>query len=539
MATVPVYEPRVREQALEGGFQRAPDVSAGARALGQGLMQAAEAVDRIDLRDAQAKAYDAEAKITAEWLKWDGEARQKYRGQNVDGYAPAAEEWWAKAAETYGQALDPRARALASRSLATKRVQAVNSVGTFVNAEKERFADETYAADVATTIQFGVTSGDVASTAQQIREKAAVLGARKGWTTEQVQAEALKNLSNMHLAQITKLAELDATAAQKYYDANKAEVNFAQQARVEQVLKGEADNQFALQKAAEWAGKPLAEQLAEAAKIADPTRREKTLNQIRNNQALVRQAEQERENAAADQAWQLFTKGQKIPEVILSQMSGRERAQLQESQRVRAERAAAGTPVKTDMLTYIDVREKLARGEKVDLRAYTEKIGKPEMEQLLDIQGALRTGGVKQDTMVTDEGRINNALVGLGIDKKKDPETAVMLTNEIDRRVRAASAAKGGKDLTADEKQAIVDRVVMDKVYIDEWGTDPQKPLALVTPDEMRKAYVRVNGKNVPVSSVPALDRRQIIQALQATGQPVTEQAVVEMYLAGKKGPAK
>ena len=539
MATVPVYEPRVREQALEGGFQRAPDVSAGTRALGQGLMQAAEAVDRIDLRDAQAKAYDAEAKITSEWLKWDGEARQKYRGQNVDGYAPAAEEWWAKAAETYGQALDPRARALASRSLATKRVQAVNSVGTFVNAEKERFADETYAADVATTIQFGVTSGDVASTAQQIREKAAVLGARKGWTTEQVQAEQLKNLSSMHLAQITKLAELDATAAQKYYDANKAEVNFAQQARVEQVLKGEADNQFAMQKAAEWAGKPLAEQLAEAAKIADPTRREKTLNQIRNNQALVRQAEQERENAAADQAWQLFSKGQKIPEAILAQMSGRERAQLQESQRVRAERAAAGTPVKTDMTTYIDVREKLARGEKVDLRAYTEKIGKAEMEQLLDIQGALRTGGVKQDTMVTDEGRINNALVGLGIDKKKDPETAVMLTNEIDRRVRAASAAKGGKDLTADEKQAIVDRVVLDKVYVDEWGTDPQKPLALVTPEEMSKAYVRVNGKNVPVSSVPQRDRRQIIQALQATGQPVTEQAVVEMYLAGKKGPAK
>lgn len=539
MPQVPVYESRVREQALEGGFQRTPDVSSATRALGQGLMQAAEAVDRIDLRDTQAKAYDAEAKITAEWLKWDGEARQKYRGQNVDGYAPAAEEWWAKAAETYGQALDPRARALASRSLASKRVQAVNSVGAFVNAEKERFADETYAADVATTIQFGVTSGDVASTAQQIREKAAVVGARKGWTTEQVQAEQLKNLSAMHLAQITKLAEVNAEAAQKYYDANKAEVNFAQQARVEQVLKGEADNQFAMQKAAELAPKPLAEQLAEAAKIADPTRREKTLTQIRNNYALTRQAEQERENAAADQAWQLFSKGQKIPEAILSQMSGRERAQLQESQRVRAERAAAGTPVKTDMLTYIDVREKLARGEKVDLRAYTEKIGKAEMEQLLDIQGALRSGGVKQDTMVTDEGRINNALVGLGIDKKKDPETAVMLTNEIDRRVRAASAVKGGKDLTADEKQAIVDRVVMDKVYVDEWGTDPQKPLVLVTPDEMRKAYVRVNGKNVPVSSVPAMDRRQIIQALQATGQPVTEQAVVEMYLAGKKGPAK
>jgi PIN domain nuclease of toxin-antitoxin system len=541
MATVPVYGDRqVRTEALRPVLQQAPDVSSGARALAQGLGQVAEVADRMDLRDAQAKASDTEAKITSDWLKWDSENRNKYRGANADGYAPAAEEWWKSAAETAGKELTPRAKAIASRSLVAKQTQALGNVQTFSMAEKERHADETYSADVATTIQFGVTSGDVASTATQIREKAAVLGARKGWTTEQVQAEAGKNLSSMHLAQISKLAETNATAAQAYYDANKAEVNFQNQARVEQVLKGELDNQFATQTAAAMAGKPLSEQLAEAAKITDPQRREKTLTQVRNNYALVKQAEQEQEAKFSDQAWQLFAKGQKIPEAILSGMNGRERAQLQESQRTRAERLAAGTPVKTDMLTYIDVREKLARGEKVDLRALTEKIGKTEMETLLDIQTTASKGGVKQDSMLTDEARINAAITGLGIDKKKQPEAAVNLTNEIDRRVRAASAAKGGKDLTADEKQGIVDRVVMDKVYVDEWGTDPQKPLALVTPEEMSKAYVRVNGKNVPVSSVPMMDRRQIVKALQATGQAPTEQAIVEMYLAGKqKGPAK
>lgn len=541
MPQVPVYGDRpVRTEALRPVFQQTPDVSSGARALAQGLGQVAEAADRIDLRDAQAKASDAEARITSDWLKWDAENRNKYRGANADGYAPAAEEWWKSAAETAGTQLDPRAKALASRNLVAKQTQALGNVRTFTVAEKERHADETYSADVATTIQFGVTSGDVASTAVQIREKAAVLGARKGWTTEQVQAEAGKNLSAMHLAQISKLAENNAEAAQAYYDANKAEVAFQNQARVEQVLKGELDNQFATQTAAAMADKPLSEQLAEAAKIADPQRREKTLTQVRNNYALVKQAEQEQEARFSDQAWQLFSRGQKIPESILSGMNGRERAQLQESQRTRSERLAAGTPVKTDMNTYIDVREKLARGEKVDLRAYTEKIGKGEMEQLLDIQTSASKGGVKQDSMLTDEARINAAIVGLGIDKKKNPEAAVSLTNEIDRRVRSASAAKGGKDLTADEKQSIVDRVVLDKVYVDEWGTDPQKPLALVTPEEMSKAYVRVNGKNVPVSSVPARDRRQIVQALQATGQQPTEQAIVEMYLAGKqKGPAK
>jgi hypothetical protein len=541
MPQVPVYQERqVRTAPLQPVLQQTPDVSSGARALAQGLGQVAEVADRMDLRDAQAKASTAESTITSEWLKWDSANRSKYRGANADGYAPAAEAWWKSAAETAGKDLDPRSKLLASQNLRAKQTAAMGNVLVFTGAEKERHADETYAADVNTTIQFGVTSGDVASTATQIRDKAAVLGARKGWTTEQVQAEAGKNLSSMHLAQITKLAEMDAAKAQKYYDENKAEVGFQNQARVEQVLKGELDNQFATQTAASMADKPLKEQLAEAAKIADPQRREKTLMQVRNNHALVKQAEAEQEAQFSDQAWQLFSRNQKIPEAVLSGMNGRERAQLQESMRTRSERLAAGTPVKTNMLTYIDVREKLARGETVDLRAYTEKIGKAEMEQLLDIQGAVRTGGVKQDSMLTDEGRINAAIVGLGIDKKKNPEIAANLTNEIDRRVRAASAAKGGKDLTADEKQGIVDRVVLDKVYVDEWGTDPQKPLALLTPDELKKAYVRVDGRNVPVSAVPMTDRRQIVKALQATGQAATEQAIVEMYLAGqKKGPAK
>jgi hypothetical protein len=541
MPIVPTYpERQVRTQALQPVLQQTLDVSSGARALAQGLGQVAEAADRRDLRDAQAKASAAESAITSEWLKWDSANRSKYRGANADGYAPAAEAWWKSAAENAGKDLDPRSKLLASQNLRAKQTAAMGNVLTFTGAEKERHADETYAADVNTTIQFGVTSGDVASTATQIREKAAVLGARKGWTTEQVQAEAGKNLSSMHLAQITKLAESNAEAAQAYYDANKAEVAFQNQARVEQVLKGELDNQFATQTAASMAALPLKEQLAEAAKIADPQRREKTLMQVRNNHALVKQAEAEQEAQFSDQAWQLFSRGQKIPEVVLSGMNGRERAQLQESMRTRSERLAQGTPVKTNMLTYIDVREKLARGETVDLRAYTEKIGKAEMEQLLDIQGAVRTGGVKQDSMLTDEGRINAAIVGLGIDKKKNPEIAANLTNEIDRRVRSASAAKGGKELTADEKQGIVDRVVLDKVYVDEWGTDPQKPLALLTPDELKKAYVRVDGRNVPVSAVPMTDRRQIVKALQATGQVATEQAIVEMYLAGqKKGPAK
>lgn len=533
MPQVPVYGDRqVRTEPLRPVAQQTPDVSSGAVALARGLGVVAEVADQIDLRDAQAKAFDTEAKITSEWLKWDGSARQKYRGQNVDGYGPAAEAWWKSAAETYGKDLDPRAKTLVSKSLTQKQLQAINSVGSFVNAEKERHADETYAADVATTIQFGVTSGDVASTAEQIREKVAVVGARKGWTTEQVQAEQQKNLSAMHLAQITKLAETNAQAAQAYYDANKAEVNFAQQARVEQVLKGEADNQFATQEAARLAALPLKEQLAEAAKITDPQRREKTLTQVRNNYALVKEAENQAKSAAEDQAWTYFNQGKPIPEALISAMDQSTSVpRLREAQRVRAERAVAGTPVKTDWATYIDTREKLARGEKVDLRTLTEKIGPAQMEQLIDIQTSASKGGVKQDSMLTDEARLNGALVALSIDKRKNPQEAAAVMTAIERRINAASAAKGNRELTPKEKEIEIDSVVLDKIYLDKIGPDPQKPKSLVSPEELASAYVNVRGKSYPITYVPKIERTKIMVALKENARPITEQAIVEEYL--------
>lgn len=484
MPVVPTYEPRVREQALEGGFQRTPDVGRDLMQAGEAMARVADVVDRIDLRDAQAKAFDAEAKITSEWLQWDGQARQKYRGQNVDGYATAAEEWWKKAAETYGKELDPRARTLVNKSLAEKRLQAINSVGTFVNAEKERHADETYAADVATTIQFGVTTGDVASAAQQIREKAAILGARKGWTTEQVQAEALKNLSAMHLAQITKLAEGNAEAAQAYYDANKAEVNFAHQARVEQVLKAEADNQFATQFAASVANKPLGDQLAEAAKITDPERREKTLTQIRNNYALVKQAEQERENAAADQAWQLFAQGKRIPEAILAQMSGRERVQLQEAQRTRAERLAAGRSVKTNptrLAELLDMaRDKPEEFKRLRLAALTEQIGLSDLEQLARLQRDMLAPDKEQGAITT--------LQAISIyTRDMDKSTAALFQSEALNAIDRFQIEKK-RPPTIEERRKILDDLAVEGVIERRFWFDTTKRRFEMTPEERARA---------------------------------------------------
>lgn len=535
MPQIPLYDgPQVQTRALRPVFQRAPDVSSGTQALARAVGQLGDIADQRVRRDAEVEANRIDADITGGWLAWDSAARRdpKYRGEGVAQYEADAAKWWEDAKKTYGTDANGLVREQIGVALARKRNQAMGSVMGYATQERERFADDQSEAAAKSSIEFAIDTGDTAGAAARVRQIAAEKGARKGWTTEMVQADQQRLLGTLHLSYIETVAERDATAARAYYEANKGEIPGQVQARVEKVLKGEADNQFALQFAARNATLPLSEQLAKAGEIADPERREKALTQIRNNQAMVKAAQQEREQAAADQAWQLVGQNRTVPESVLVKMDGRSRVQLQDYVKQRAQQAATGEAVKTDWATYIDLRERLAAGERINLTPYTTRLAGPQIEQLLDLQGK---GGspAKVDSMMTDQQRIDQALVGLGIDKKKDPETAGLFQSEVDRRVRAASQEKG-KDLTATEKQSIVDRVALDKVYVDEFGTDPQKPVAMLTPEELANAYVRVNGKEVKVSSVPARDRQQIIAALRATGQVPTEQAIVEMYLRSK-----
>lgn len=541
MPKVPTYDgPQVQEQATRGGYQENIDVSRGARALASGLNDAAQVVDRVVVRDAETAANTADTAIAAGWLQWDAENRKKYQGANAEGYSAAATEWWGKAAQTYGEKLDPMSKALVSKSLTRRQLSSMGQVSQFVETEKEKHADNTAAANIDTTIQFGVSSGDVAGASARVRELSAQVGARKGWTTEQVQTETLKNLSALHTAQIAKLVELPggAVAAEAYYQANKAEIGFAQQPKVEQVLKAEVDNQFATQTAAEVAALPLGEQLAVAGKIEDPARREKTIAQIKNNYALVKEVQAEQEKKFADTAWQLVGQGRRVPEAILASMDGKERVQLQEHLRAKAERGPVAP--KTDPKDHARLVDMMLNDPEAfkKERIAAAKLSPTDLEQFAVKQQALRAGtGEKQDTMLTDDQRVSGALTASGIDAKKKPELAYNVRSEIDRRVRAESSAKGGKMLTGDEKQRIVDSVLLDKVYVNEWGSDPQKPLSTVTPDELGKAYVLVDNKRVPLSTVPLVDRSEIIRARRARGLPVSEQAIVETYLKANKNP--
>lgn len=539
MPQIPQYGgPQVQDEALRPVFQNTPDVSSGAQAVARGMQQLAAGIDTKLERDAETEANRIDTEITAKWLDWDSEARRKFQGQNVDQYAVEARDWWKRTAGEYGTSVNPRVRERIGTVLGRKQNQALGSVLGHVNAEKDRFADQQAEASAQASIEFGIDTGDMAGARQRVRQITAEQAARKGWTTEQVDAENQRRLGTLHLAYIDRVAQEDAEKARTYYEQNKAEIPGQTQARVEKVLKGEGDNQFATQFAAQNATLPLADQIKAAGEIKDPERREKTLLQVKNQHGMVKAAQQEAQQAAADEVWtQYVDKGRKVPERLRSAMGESNLRELMNWEQARAARLAAGAKApRTDMPTYIDLREKLAAGEPVNLRAYTEKVSPADMEKLLDIQTASRKPG-ERDGLLTTHERVKKAtfdLYGPNADKAKPAEVYALQT-EIDKRIRAQSNALGRK-LKPDEEQAAVDSVVLDKVYVSgSWFGADEKPVALLTPAEQKNAYVLVQGKRIAVSSVPSSDRQQIIRALRQTGAPATEQAIVELYLRGQQ----
>jgi hypothetical protein len=532
MAQVPVYEgPQVRSSALQPVFQSTPDVSSGLQNLARGVESVAGVFEKKLIRDAETEANRVDNEITSSWLEWNAEAQKFYRGEKLNQYSVEADKWWTQAREKYGKDLSPMAREMIGQTLQRKRNAAFASIADYTNREQERFADQQAEAAANSAIEMGVDTGDIQTARNEVIRITNTQGARKGSTPEMIQAEQQRLLGTLHLTQIERLAQSDAAAAQIYYDTYKDEMPASSQARTEQLIKISADDQFATSEAARLASLTLPQQLEEAAKIQDPDRKRKTIAEIKTNFALAQEAERAAQQAASDQAWQMFVQGQKIPADVLARMDGRDRYSLDQAVLDRANRLAAAAgpkPVKTNPRTYLELRDAIVAGERVDLNKFVEKIALPELKELSNLQRE-RQSGTGQDSIINDQARINNALTVLGIDKKKDAETAAQFEQQIDRLIREASAAKGNRPLTPSEKQAVVDVAVMNKAYVESWWIDKEKPVVLMTPDELADAYVFMGETRIPVK-----DRDEIIKALRRANEPVTEAEIVRLYLEGK-----
>ena len=483
MPRVPTYDGAVQETALQTPQTSAPDVSSGYRAIGAGLGQISEALDRIALRDDEAKANDVDSKMTLDYNKWEDANRGKFTNSAAKGYTDAVAAWWKDAASTYGAELSPRAKSLLNSTMKRRMDVAVAQAGKYEFAEGEKYADSTALNAMDNATRNALRTGDYAGESQRVRDLVAQMGARKNWDKDQRDAALAAQLGKFHTLVVSQLAEKDAESAKVYLeDAVKRGEVGDNQPRLEQIVKGEADNQFAKQFAAQQAGKPLGEQLQEASKIDDQQRREKTLLQVRNNYAMVEQAKRERQQAVTDEVWTKYVdKGRPVPEVLRGQMGETNLRELMRFEKERAQQASSGEKVKTDWVLYLETRSKLAAGENVDLRPLATRIAGPQLEQLVDIQ-TKRTAPGKTPEVATSEQQLSAAVSRLQIkdeDKGQFVSRAYEEFNEVLKRT--------GKEPSFDDRQKIIDKLTMDVVTDKGAIWDSKEKGYKLTPEQQAK----------------------------------------------------
>ena len=123
--------------------------------------------------------------------------------------------------------------------------------------------------------------------------------------------------------------------------------------------------------------------------------------------------------------------------------------------------------------------------------------------------------------------------------KKSDKEKADLgqLRYAVEQRIYTEQVDKK-RPLTREEKVKLMQQELDNKVMVDVtlWK-DKQVPISLVKKDDLGKTYVVVEGKDVPLNSIPATSRAMIVRQLRANNLPVTEQAIAEVFVKSRAKP--
>jgi murein DD-endopeptidase MepM/ murein hydrolase activator NlpD len=114
-----------------------------------------------------------------------------------------------------------------------------------------------------------------------------------------------------------------------------------------------------------------------------------------------------------------------------------------------------------------------------------------------------------------------------GDEKLQRVQLETAATDEID-----VLQQKAGRALTRDEKAKVMRDLVVDKVYTPGWFTaGTPKPVALLTPDEMKRATVYVGGQTIKLAEIPAQYQQQATQDLRAVGAAPTQANIAAWWL--------
>lgn len=271
--------------------------------------------------------------------------------------------------------------------------------------------------------------------------------------------------------------------------------------------------------------------------IQDPKLRDQVQERVTREWTLKEEATRQAREDAMVQAGNLIDQhpGQgvrAVPPAVWSTFTPTEKSSLE----IYAKRNLQpdGGEGKTDMNVWYSLRnlatDDPAKFAGTNLLTYLGKLSRSDFKSLADLQAGIRTKKPKDqdlDYMRTAREIVDDSLKAAGIatsGKDSDQTQVNIFRRKVDDGVLAFEQATGKKATKADV-QAVADDQLQQVVTQHGAGWF----YGLLPGNTVRDVSKR--RFEITAADIPTKDKAQITQMLQATGQPVTDQAVVNWYL--------
>jgi hypothetical protein len=411
------------------------------------------------------------------------------------------------------------------------RRHVAREIQTYTAQELEARAQNALAMAVGAA-QDPVRAGkELAAGEQAIRALARPLGLGPEQVEQQVRA--LRSDALVGIIQ-RLLAEGQTTAARAYFEEGR---DLIAPDKVDDLLRALKAGSLRQQAQRETdrilaSGGGLREWRERARAIEDPELRDEVMERLEHEAVVRERLEREAEETRLRQAYDLVDRGvdpRRLPPALWTQLSGSERASLLAYARSRA----AGLPVETDWAVYYRLMSLAADDPAAyvteNLYRYRGSLDDSEFKQLVDLQARLK--GRDREAAARDlagyrtkEQILEDTLVQYGIDPrdKRNAAAIAQLRRMLDLRVDAAQAQ--GVRVTNTEIQRTLDDLLAQQVTVrgSWWHLLPGgKPFL-----DQQKRLIELT-----IDDVPAEDRAAIERALRARGLPVSEAAILDLYL--------
>ena len=593
MPSVPTYDtPQVKPEALPGARadsvatpdflagpsrerERQAKVVTGAALDVYGAMQERENADSV---------FRAETAAKDAYLQYEQDVRKSRQGRFAKGLTGDTAKWWDEQTQKQGESLgNPMQQSLFQKRMAALRQSSMDGVAQWEATQLERSHDEGWLADKNATISLAAASADqqpytapdgrevnpVESARGEIQRLNRYQAGRKGWEPAKLEAENRKDLTALHKQVIQQLAVKDPISAAAYFEKYKDEIDGTQQAELGKFAKDTSANAIG-EKTAEaiWSqhGPKGDSEPGELDKLEAKARAALKDNDVALKAALAGLKERtvardkgvkDREygNAAAvasaDLAGKSITEIRAMPE-FLALPGTKQQAMLEHMESVRytrserdrqAQARAEDDRAKKNDAAYFAYSDPAALKlmTRNEVAALLPELGRVYTANLLTKWDSLSKDEVKYTEAKLDINDFNHVAEGAGLKPfypKKDEEARAAL-GELKYRIENRldqEQEKAKRKLTRGEKIQIMQQEMDNKVMVSRFIlTDPSKPAILLSPDEMKNAYVMVGEQRVNLSSIPAEDRAAIIRARQARRLPITEQLIARTWLLSKQ----